>query len=326
VAQLKSGKIPDDAAAGARAMVLETVRELQECALEMQERASVLSGQARTMRDRMEREAQLKKSVHGRMTKLQEEMSGLGAHIGELRNYAGSVATRMDRIETRNRLLKKEYDELRKRGMTLAQDLKQSQTLLTQCFERIAQAESVARGVRAHERAIKGIMGNSSVINVNNSILGSKKELTPADVMNITENITQLLSQFERTYQFVEQSVGELEDGMVALADDLRQNLDYCSRLVSEEQDLLKGVGDVRKAADSASEDHLELSKELVALRGMTTRIGSEIQMVESKISHLVQIGQASLTLQAQLEIGFRNLSDRAEPASTDDVPDIGTA
>ncbi|MBI3543586.1 MAG: hypothetical protein HY075_09965 [Deltaproteobacteria bacterium] len=321
---VKAGKVPPDAGPSLRKPVVDTVLALKSHALALQEQASIMAGQVETMRSRMEREAGLKKTVHGRVEQVSGEIASVRAALAELRAASDSVTVKFGQIEARGKLLRTEYDDIRRRGQDLARDLKASQGLVSQCIARLAQTEEISTRVRANERMIRGLLEKSTVLNANNSILGSKRELTPSDVVTITENITQLMNQFDRSYRFIEQSVGDVERGLADLTTKLHDNLATVSKLSSDDHDLVRAVQESEKLVVASTGETAEVGREVVHLKAAANRLATDIKAVEAKIQRLVQIGQASLALQSQLEIGFQGMFGTVGPANNGAARGLG--
>ncbi len=310
---VKAGKVPPEAGPTLRKPVVDAVQALKQHSLEVQEKSEVMARQLEAMRTRMSREAQLKKSVHGRMEQVREEVLGLCKQVNDLRTHADATIARMGQIDSRTRSLRVEYDEIRRRGSELKKSLGTSNAMISSCLERLGQSEEISSRIRANERMINSMLEKSTVLNANNSILGSKRELTPSDVVTITENVTQLMGQFKRSYSFIEQSVGDVERSMGELTVKLRENLSACSKLVTEDQDILKSVQDSERLIAARSTDAADIGRELAALKVSSSLIGSEMKVIESKLKSLVQIGQASIELQSQLEIGFQGIFENVD-------------
>lgn len=311
--QIRESKLPSDLPAGMRKPVTECIQMLKDHALELQERSTVLSGQVETMRGRMSREASLKKSVHSRMEQLRDEVRSVVEKLSGLQNAMNLVVNRMSEIETRGKILRNEYEQIRRMGGDLYKDLKSIHSKISQSVKKIDDTEEISSRVRANERMIRSILEKSTVLNANNSILGSKRELTPSDVVTITENLTQLMGHFERSYRFIEQSVNEVEESVEDLSGRLRTNLASCQKLALDDQEILKALQQSEYIVQSSSNEMLDFAKDLAGLNHTSANIAVEIKNVEQKIQRLVQIGQASLDLQTQLESGFEGMFERFE-------------
>lgn len=311
VHEIKAGKAPSSGAGGMRKPVAECVHLLKAFSLELQEKASTLAGQLETMTSRMEREAGLKKNVHGRLEQIKEEVTGLRGQLDTIRSQAHGVAGRLGEIEQRGKLLRGDYSEIRRRGSALMSDAKASQDLVTQALSFLENAEDVSKRVRSNERVIRAILEKSAMLNANNSILSTKRELSPSEVATVTENIAQLLGQFERSYRFIEQSVAEIEASTAEITERLKSALSSAINLSKQEQAIIKAVYDSERAVDDGSRDVSEFGTEIAALNAASQRIGQQMAAVEGKIQTLVQIGKASLDLQQQLENGFKGIKSQ---------------
>lgn len=311
VQQIKDGQSPNITAAGLRKPVAECVSLLKAFSLDLQEKAATLAGQIETMSSRMEREAGLKKTVHGRVEQIRNEVLGLRTQLDEVKSQAESVANRLGEIETHGKQLKGDYSDIKKRGSALMSDLKSSQELMIQSLAFLDEAEDVSKRVRANEKVIKSILEKSAMLNANNSILSTKRELSPSEVATVTENITQLLGQFERSYRFIEQSVGEVERSTGDIAERLRSTLKIAMNLSKQEQAIIKAVYDSERAIDSSTREVSDFLKEIAALRLASNRFSVQLSAIETKVQALVQIGKASIDLQEQLEAGFKGIAGR---------------
>lgn len=311
VQQLRQGKIPVDSAQGMRKPVIDCVQMLKNFALELQEKSAVIAGHIETMKNRMGREANLKKNVHGRLEQVKGEIGAVRSQLAELSDWSNALGSRADTVGSRAKVLRSEYEHILKRGNQLLRDLKSGQELVSKCIARLNESEEVSGRVRANERMIRGLLEKSSVLNANNSILGSKRELTPADVVSITENITQLMGQFERSYRFIEQSVGDVERGLQDLAVRLRESLASVSKLTENDHDLVRAVKQSERVIEAGMEDAAEFIRELSSFQTAATRVSAQITSLENKIQALTQIGQASLELQTQLESGFAGMFEQ---------------
>jgi hypothetical protein len=321
VGSIRAGFIPDPAPQGARRPVVECMKVLSELAVEQQEKSGALAGQIETMKNRMSREADLKRLVFGRMSALRDEVQGVYRQLSELRGNADTLATRLKNVETRNADLVNGYAEVRRRATAIANGMSDNRMTLDGCLGRLAAAEEISSRVRANEQMIRAILEKSTLLNANNSILGSKRELTPTDVVSITENVTQLMGQFERSYRFVEQSVGEIEQGLRELVSDLRGNLTNCLKIVEDDKAITKCVDASSKTVVSGAAEVENFSRELAALKSSSGRLEMQIQTVAGKIKRLAEIGQASLELQVQLELGFQGLLSQVGPIDGSTAP-----
>jgi len=325
IKQFVAGKIPTDSTQTARRSIAEAIRILKQHAVELQEKAGVMASQTETMRERMAREAEIKKTLHGRMAQAKEDVSAVRGQLLEFRSYVDGIFSRITSIEARSKSLKREHEDIRHKGSVLLRDLKTAQELLSRSMSRLIGAEEIARHVRSNERMIQSIFEHANVLNANNSILGSRRELTPGDVVSITENTTQIMGQLERSYRFMESSVTEVEKGITTMADNLRESLSHCSRMTIEDQAMLKSIAEARRQMDTSTEEFGDLSAELHELKVRATKIANVITGTESKLTRLVQVGEASLRLQEQLEIGFKGLSTNVIAQLPEPGSDAGT-
>ena len=310
IQEIRAGRLPQPTKTAVRKPVAECLGVLTSFALELQEKASVLAGQIDTMALRMEREAGLKKNVHGRMEQLKTELLEVKASLQRVKSQSEVVASRLTQIDARGRQIKSDYIDIKKKGSALLGDLKSSKELISQSLLYISESESATQRVRSNERVIHGILEKSAMLNANNSILSSKRELTPSEVASVTENITQLLGQFERSYRFIEESVGDIERSSTEIATRLRASLNGALTLFKDEQAILKSIAESERVIDGGSREASDFAKDISALSETTARLNAQVMAVESKIARLVQIGKASIDLQEQLEIGFRGITE----------------
>jgi chromosome segregation ATPase len=312
---VRDGKVPPEPGPTLRRPVLETVAALKRHALELQERADVMAGQVETMRGRMSREGGLKKTVHGRMEQIQGEVTGLSERLVELTKAADNAALRVSQVAGRGRMVTAEYDEARRRALELARDVKQCQTIVGNCLRSLEQTEEIAGRVRSNERMIRALMSKSAVLNANNSILGSKRELTPTDVVTITENITQLMNQFERSYRVIETSVDEVDRGLAQLGVKLREGLKSCEKLTADDHGVSRTIVESGKLVEASADETRSFVREVEALKAASLSVREQIRALETKSQALCQIGQASVALQGQLELGFEGMFSAVAPA-----------
>lgn len=326
VQQIKDGKSPSIAVNGLRRPVAECVSLLKSFSLDLQQKAATLAGQIETMSTRMEREAGLKKTVHGRMEQIKSEVLALRSQLDDVKSQASSVADRLGEIESHGKQLKNDYGDIKKRGAALMSDLKASQELMVQSLAYLDEAEDVSKRVRANEKVIKSILEKSAMLNANNSILSTKRELSPSEVATVTENITQLLGQFERSYRFIEQSVAEVERSTADIAERLRGTLKTAMSLSKQEQAIIKSVYDSERSIESGAREVSDFSKEIEALKAASSRFSVQLSAIETKVQALVQIGKASIDLQEQLEAGFKGIAGHVISGEKPATPSQGTA
>lgn len=309
---VRVGKAPPDAGPGLRRPVLDALATLKSHAVELQEKSSVQSGQLETMRARMAREGDLKKAVHQRMEQACGEIAALRSQLAALRAGTNSMVAHGANLDGRGRLLKTEYEEIRKSSRDLLSGLKKASSVISACLERLRRTEELSSAARASERVIRSILDKAKVLNANNSILGSKRDLTPGDAIAITENIAQLMDQLDRSYGFIERSVSDAEREFAELTSQLRQNLAHCAKLSADDRGLASMVTQSERLVTASSEEVAELAGASLALKNSADQIEGRIQSLESKILRLTQIAQASIALQNQLEMGFRGMFESA--------------
>ncbi len=315
---MKCNQTPQDPPEWVRQPVQECIHLLKNLALEGQTEKAVLLGQMQTIWERIGREANIKHAIHKRMEQVRDEVTEIRQQLNYLRNFADTIVVRIVQIEKQNQVLNQEYQEIKKRGALLLDDFKKNQVLIGACLDYLKQAEALVAQVKSQEARVQNVFESASILNANNSILGSKGELSHMDIMSITDNISQILNQFEKATQLIHDSIGDVESGLNTLTLKLGEDLNTCLKLASDDQAILSTVKNTENILNQSTQDLRRLTKDIASLKLSAYRANMHFQGVEHKAQHLVQIGQTSIELQTQLEEGFKSVLTKSQmPIST---------
>lgn len=317
-AGLREGIVPLAAPSWTRRPIVETVAALRHFTIEKTEKFKIHAGQLRASCGRYEREGAIKDSVHKRMIQAKAAASGLHDASRELSFRAEAIRGIVGGIVGTGNEILAHYDEIRRKCEAFSDDLGRSKTLLGWCMQEMKNAEELTKKVRAHEKTIEALMRKATLLSVNNGIMESGtpvsgRELTPEQLMMITENLNDILIQFNRAYRMIETSVRELEGGYRDAGAKIRDQLKAAAALVSNDRAIVECV---RESEKTIAEEREEIEKLGVGIGEFVARSGKLAvlsQSLEHKTSRLVEIGEASMALHTQLEKGLREASMRVE-------------
>ncbi|HRK02377.1 MAG TPA: hypothetical protein PLH57_06890, partial [Oligoflexia bacterium] len=304
---IKEGRVPEEGAIGAKQSIISFIGKLRQFALREQEKHEVLIGQIELLWTRVEKEADLGRRTIDQVDGVRSQVVTLGSTLKEVCEQAKNLRWMQEKSGVITGDVQKRMDSLRRQFETLATEMNRSKRMLTGATTSLSKSQTILSKVRVLQHAIESILKRSSVLNANNAILGAQT-LSANDVVSISENISEVLHQFERGYTQLSNVVTLLERGFKDSNERVLQDLQVCLRIIGDDEQLIREVKGLEQAHEKSFEDLARVFATAKTLEGAAVRTAEALTNVAQTTEALAQLGQTSQDLHTQVEEGLRGV------------------
>ncbi len=281
---------------------------LFERSVEQKAKNQLLQMQVESLHQSLERELQIKKSVSTRTSELHSGVEGVVSKIQQAIKHNASLSTKAKRFveysDDMNEYGRNTYES----NTRITEKFTQLKGNLTQLKSDVANIGGLNSRTRKEEENLKAMLKNTLMVNINNSILAGKDDLTPMDVAAFSDYVGQIIRQFERSIQIFEKSIDEVDTITSTLVNQVEAGLKNCSEVLVDEEAIKTVLQRTSKMIKAATKSYQEFFQDINKTIEQSAAVNSEIKNLSTKTEKLVQIGETSLSLQEHMIQAFTAL------------------
>lgn len=306
---LRSNKVPSMPNRNSRMVILNAIESLRAFALVHANKQENVTQKIETVWEKVTRENNLKQNIQKKFEAIGQEMISFKETFSNIQILSNHLKEASETIDLQIKDVLNDSNLIIKKGNRFSEDVKRSKTLLAASLAELARAEELTKSVRVHEKTIHMLMQKASLLTINNSILENKKQFNPDDLIMITENLNQILIQFQRTYRLIETSVAEIEKGYHNIGTKIRDQLAHAMALIASEQSVIEGVGEQSSKVTGMHTNIEKIFNHVDTFDELAITIQSQSKNIAEKAEKMIELTRASLQLHNQIEESLKEVT-----------------
>ncbi len=307
--ELKSGKIPTPASKSVRLIIQNAIESLRSFAIVHSNKQENVTHKIEEVWEKVTRENQLKHKLQEKFQSIANEMVQFTETFNNIQILSEGLKETSSKLGEQNKNIIYESEVVCRKGQRFADDVKRTKTLLASSLAELARAEELTKSVRVHEKTIHMLMQKASLLTINNTILENKKQFNPDDLIMITENINQILIQFQRTYRLIETSVADIEKGYHNIGLKIRDQLSHAMALVASDQAVIEGVNHQTQNLQIIHQNIDQVFNHVDTFDEISIEIKNKSKLIIDKADKMIELTKASLQLHDQIESSLKEVT-----------------
>jgi hypothetical protein len=309
------GEIPRVAPSWARKIIQEAILNLVNYAKSKHERKRAISAQLNEVWSKIDKEKGLKEALTQKLIDLSNDVETVQNQINELNEKMNVVCNKLINTGEIGVEILSEYKNISEASLDFAENIKQSRKILRECISFVIQAERLTDEVKNSSKAIDSLVQKVNVLNVNNNLLETRyslghKSLTPQELMTITDNLNEILTEFQRAYRLITDSVFSLYTGLNDLTSKIKKQLLLSSQALEKDKVVFDMIDESGRKIYENKNELSQIVEELKTLMQKSLELNQVASNLNSKASKLTEIGKISLELQSHLSNGLKTTTD----------------
>lgn len=306
---LETNNIPALPNKNSRMIIQNTIESLRTFAIVHTNKQENVTQKIETVWEKITRENNLKQNIQKKFESIAQEMISFKETFNNIQILSSYLKDTSKLIDDQTKEVIGDHSTINKKGNRFSEDVKKSKTLLIASLAELARAEELTKSVRVHEKTIHMLMQKASLLSINNSILENKKQFNPDDIIMITENLNQILIQFQRTYRLIETSVSEIEKGYHNMGTKIRDQLAHAMALLASEQSVIEGVNIQTAKISELNQNIDKVFNHVDTFDDLAVTIEAQSKNIADKAEKMIELTRASLQLHNQIEESLKEVT-----------------
>ncbi len=307
--ELSKGRIPATAVQNSRKVIMDTIESLRAFALVHSNKQENITQKMESVWEKVTRENNLKHTIQSKFESIGNELTHFHENFSNLQILSNQLKEASRSITHSNISALKLSDTVLHKGNRFSEDVKRSKTLLAASLAELGRAEELTKKVRSHEKTIHQLMQKASLLTINNTILENKIQMNPEDIIMITENLNQILIQFQRTYRLIESSVHDIEKGFQSISTKIREQMGQSMALIASDQSVMGAVEDQTQQLAKLNTTVDQIFNYIDTFDELTVSINTQGEDISDKAQKMLELTKASLQLHDQIEQSIKEVS-----------------
>ncbi len=285
-------------ASGTRKSVHDVMKALTDIISEIRDSDSMRRYEIEKLWKYLEKEGTLKQNLKSKLDEFKNEISKIISNIADLKVGIERVKNSAGEVRSEDLRLQNQYHQIESSSKQLTTVIESTKSKLSQTLVEFEKIENIASTVLNGDKSIRQLLQKATLLNLNNSIIESKVKgsgsanISPENLMMITDNLNQIMFQFSKTYQMVHTSIDEIKKIYSISGTKIKNNIKLSSDIIHQNSEFIIDVENIAAEVDQHRQAVVALETRLESFELEVDKTIKNIASIDLKNDKLIQISE----------------------------------